>query len=249
MAQQQEPPTTTTTTTTTTTSTPKYELLYHPGIPGRGEFIRLALESQKIPYTDIANPSSSAHENGYATVQRICMNPHALESEAGNPPVFSPPGLRVCFASTGGQGREGEEGNRKTLVISQTPNILIYLGEKIPGLVGGEVKGKGKGEDGEGEEDDEEREKKKFWIQQLMMTALDLNNEVHDTHHPIAGKKRKYPIPFSLLPFLFLFVFLLPFFQKNNPLPLFIHFALLRFFLKPILLTHISPRDWFLFLE
>lgn len=196
MAQQQEPPTTTTTTTTTTS--PKYELLYHPGIPGRGEFIRLALESQKIPYTDIANPSSSssssssAHENGYATVQRICMNPHALESEAGNPPVFSPPGLRVCFASKGGQGGEG-----KTLVISQTPNILIYLGEKIPGLVGGEVKGKGKG-DGEGEEEEEEREKKKFWIQQLMMTALDLNNEVHDTHHPIAGKKRKYiSYPFS----------------------------------------------------
>lgn len=216
MAQQQEPPTTTT--TTTTTSTPKYELLYHPGIPGRGEFIRLALESQKIPYTDIANPSpsSSAHENGYATVQRICMNPHALESEAGNPPVFSPPGLRVCFASKGGEGREGEEGNRKTLVISQTPNILIYLGEKIPGLVGGEVKGKGKGEDGEGEEDDEEREKKKFWIQQLMMTALDLNNEVHDTHHPIAGKKRKYPIPFfssSPSPF-----FLFSLFQKKrNP--------------------------------
>lgn len=234
MAQQQEPPTTTT--TTTTTSTPKYELLYHPGIPGRGEFIRLALESQKIPYTDIANSSpsssssSSAHENGYATVQRICMNPHALESEAGNPPVFSPPGLRVCFASTGGQG--GEEGNRKTLVISQTPNILIYLGEKIPGLVGGEVKGNGKGKgDGEGEDDEEEeREKKKFWIQQLMMTALDLNNEVHDTHHPIAGKKRKYPIPFSLLPFLFPFVFLLPFFQKNNPLPLFIHFLCCDFF-------------------
>lgn len=219
MAQQQEPPTTTTTTTTTTS--PKYELLYHPGIPGRGEFIRLALESQKIPYTDIANPSSSssssAHENGYATVQRICMNPHALESEAGNPPVFSPPGLRVCFASKGGD-RQGEEGNRKTLVISQTPNILIYLGEKIPGLVGGEVKGKGKG-DGEGEEEEEEREKKKFWIQQLMMTALDLNNEVHDTHHPIAGKKRKYiSYPFSSSSPFFFFPPLLSF-QKNNPLP------------------------------
>lgn len=230
MAQQQEPPTTTT--TTTTTSTPKYELLYHPGIPGRGEFIRLALESQKIPYTDIANPSSSssspssssAHENGYATVQRICMNPHALESEAGNPPVFSPPGLRVCFASKGGD-RQGEEGNRKTLVISQTPNILIYLGEKIPGLVGGEVKGNGKGEEDD-EEEEEEREKKKFWIQQLMMTALDLNNEVHDTHHPIAGKKRKYPIPFSLLPLPPFFVVL---FSKKEKKIIF-HFLCSDFF-------------------
>lgn len=243
MAQQQEPPTTTT--TTTTTSTPKYELLYHPGIPGRGEFIRLALESQKIPYTDIANPSSSpsssssssAYENGYATVQRICMNPHALESEAGNPPVFSPPGLRVCFASKGGQGEEGEEGNRKTLVISQTPNILIYLGEKIPGLVGGEVKGKGKGKgDGEGEDDEEEeREKKKFWIQQLMMTALDLNNEVHDTHHPIAGKKRKYPISCSLLPLPLSFYF--PSFKKKRKRkkkPPFSIFSALVFFSNPI---------------
>lgn len=234
MAQQQEPPTTTT--TTTTTSTPKYELLYHPGIPGRGEFIRLALESQKIPYTDIANPSSSpsssssAHENGYATVQRICMNPHALESEAGNPPVFSPPGLRVCFASKGGEGREGEEGNRKTLVISQTPNILIYLGEKIPGLVGGEVKGNGKGEDDE----EEEREKKKFWIQQLMMTALDLNNEVHDTHHPIAGKKRKYPISCSLLPLPPFFCF--PSFQKKESEKNIFHFLCSVFFFT-ILLT------------
>lgn len=231
MAQQQEPPTTTT--TTTTTSIPKYELLYHPGIPGRGEFIRLALESQKIPYTDIANPSSSssssAHENGYATVQRLCLNPHALESEAGNPPVFSPPGLRVCFASTGGD-RQGEEGNRKTLVISQTPNILIYLGEKIPGLVGGEVKGKGKGEDDE----EEEREKNKFWIQQLMMTALDLNNEVHDTHHPIAGKKRKYPIPCSLLPLPLSFCF--PSFKKKENKPPFSIFSALIFFCS-ILLT------------
>lgn len=239
MAQQQEAPTTTT--TTTTTSTPKYELLYHPGIPGRGEFIRLALESQKIPYTDIANPSSSssssAHENGYATVQRICMNPHALESEAGNPPVFSPPGLRVCFASKGGEGREGEEGNRKTLVISQTPNILIYLGEKIPGLVGGEVKGKGTGK-GEDDDEEEEREKKKFWIQQLMMTALDLNNEVHDTHHPIAGKKRKYisyPL-FSSSPSPFFLFSLFPKKKKEKETPFSI-FSALIFFSFSILLT------------
>lgn len=239
MAQQQEPPNTTT--TTTTTSTPKYELLYHPGIPGRGEFIRLALESQKIPYTDIANPSSSssssssAQENGYATVQRICMNPHALESEAGNPPVFSPPGLRVCIASKGGdrQGEEGKEG--KTLVISQTPNILIYLGEKIPGLVGGEVKGKGKGEEDD-EEEEEEREKKKFWIQQLMMTALDLNNEVHDTHHPIAGKKRKYPIPFfSSSPSPFFLFSLFPKKKKEKEKNIF-HFLCSDFFFL-ILLT------------
>lgn len=36
---------------------PHYELLYHPGIPGRGEFIRLALEATHTPYTDVANAS------------------------------------------------------------------------------------------------------------------------------------------------------------------------------------------------
>jgi glutathione S-transferase len=34
---------------------PRYELLYHPGIPGRGEFIRLCFEATGVPYTDLAN--------------------------------------------------------------------------------------------------------------------------------------------------------------------------------------------------
>ncbi|KXT04338.1 hypothetical protein AC578_7913 [Pseudocercospora eumusae] len=130
---------------------PTYELLYHPGIPGRGEFIRLAFEAAGVPYTDIANEDS---KNGYGEVQKICMN-DGLESSDGNPPVFSPPALRV---------RDGE----KDLVISQTPNILIYLGDKL-GLVP------------EGDE--------KYYVQQLALTALDLNNEIHDTHHPLAVSK------------------------------------------------------------
>ena len=132
---------------------PTYELLYHPGIPGRGEFIRLAFEATKTPYTDVANEDS---EKGYAEVQRVCMN-KALESEEGNPPVFSPPALRI--KNVGG-------GTEKPLIISQTPNILIYLGDKLD-LAGS-------------------NEQEKYWIQQLALTALDLNNEVHDTHHPIA---------------------------------------------------------------
>lgn len=108
-------------------------------------------EATKTPYTDVANEDS---KDGYAEVQRVCMNGDSLESDEGNPPVFSPPALRVKH-----------DGRAKPLIISQTPNILIYLGDKL-GLVG--------------EGDD------KFWIQQLALTALDLNNEVHDTHHPIA---------------------------------------------------------------
>lgn len=34
---------------------PAYELLYWPGIPGRGEFIRLAFEAAGVPYKDTAN--------------------------------------------------------------------------------------------------------------------------------------------------------------------------------------------------
>lgn len=34
---------------------PPYELLYWPGIPGRGEFVRLAFEAACVSYKDTAN--------------------------------------------------------------------------------------------------------------------------------------------------------------------------------------------------
>jgi glutathione S-transferase len=139
---------------------PQYELLYHPGIPGRGEFIRLCFEVTNVPYTDIANSNPEEEEEGYRTVQSICMNPSSLSSADNNPPVFSPPALRIP-----GAGKNG-----KPLIISQTPNILIYLGRRL-GLV---------------PEDDEAG---KYHVYQLALTALDLNNEVHDTHHPLAVAK------------------------------------------------------------
>jgi len=135
---------------------PQYELLYHPGIPGRGEFIRLCFEATGVSYTDLAVEK----KDGYDTVKEICMNPSSLESADGNPPVFSPPALRIP-----GAGQNG-----KPLIISQTPNILIYLGGPL-GLV---------------PEDDEAG---KHHVYQLALTALDLNNEVHDTHHPLAVMK------------------------------------------------------------
>ncbi|KAF2717050.1 glutathione S-transferase protein-like protein [Polychaeton citri CBS 116435] len=138
-------------------TSPPYELLYHPSIPGRGEFIRLAFEAAGASYTDVAND-----KDDYKTVQRICTDTDSLTSGDSNPPVFSPPALRVPGA--------GKDGN--ALIISQTPNILAYLGEKL-GLNGSE--------DG----DDSE----KWHVAQVALTALDLNNEVHDTHHPIAVAK------------------------------------------------------------
>lgn len=133
---------------------PTYELLYHPGIPGRGEFIRLMLEATGTPYTDIAN----SQKEGYTTVQKICTT-KAPESENGNPPIFSPPALRIPGAGKNGQ----------SLLIAQTPNIMLYLGSKID-LV-------------------PDNEAGKFYVNQLALTALDLNNEIHDSHHPLAVMK------------------------------------------------------------
>lgn len=133
---------------------PTYELLYHPAIPGRAEFIRLCFEATGVSYTDIANEK----KDGYGEVQSICMNDD-LESSDGNPPVFSPPALRVP-----GAGKDG-----KAVIISQTPNILMYLAERL-GLA----------------PDDEAAT---YHVYQIAFTALDLNNEIHDTHHPLAVMK------------------------------------------------------------
>lgn len=130
---------------------PLYELLYHPQIPGRGEYIRLPLEAAGVSYTDVANQK----KDGCSMVQAVC-DAKSTGDDEGNPPVFSPPALRVP-----GAGKHG-----KALVIHQTPNILFYLGPLI-GMV-------------------PEDEQDKLYANQLVLTALDLSNETHDTHHPVA---------------------------------------------------------------
>jgi len=71
-------------------------------IPGRGEYIRLALEAAKpsgVKYIDVANEE----EGGYDKVQ-------ALMKDDVQPPNFAPPMLRVA---SGGK-------NGKDLVIHQS---------------------------------------------------------------------------------------------------------------------------------
>lgn len=69
-----------------------------------------------------------------------------------NPPPLAPPALR-----------HGD------LLLSQTPNILLYLAPKL-GLAGPAG-----------------NENAIYHINQLALTALDgLSNEAHDTHHPVA---------------------------------------------------------------
>ncbi|KAI5243163.1 glutathione S-transferase [Aureobasidium subglaciale] len=139
---------------------PQYELLYHPSIPGRAEFIRLMFEATGTSYTDVANenPPDDSGLHGYAQVQDM-SDPDSTGDDDGNPPVFAPPGLRIHGAGKGG----------KPLVIHQTPNILLYLGGSLK-LAGSD-------------------EPEKYCVNQLALTALDLNNETHDTHHPVAVAK------------------------------------------------------------
>lgn len=117
----------------------RYELYYWPGIQGRGEFVRLALEEAGADYDDVARGPG-----GMAAMRRLLngrTTPHAS---------FAPPFLKA--------GR---------LLIGQTANILLYLGEKhrlAPAGASG-----------------------RFWVHQLQLTIADFVDEIHDTHHPVAS--------------------------------------------------------------
>ena len=85
----------------------RYELYYWPHIPGRGEFVRLALEEGGADYVDVARlPENEG--GGRAAVQRL------LEQSADGRPPFAPPILKA--------GK---------LLICQTANILLYLGPRL----------------------------------------------------------------------------------------------------------------------
>ena len=72
--------------------------------------------------------------------------------DAINPPPLAPPML-----------------NHGNLLISQLPNILLYLGPKL-GLAG-----------------DPKDKNAIYYINSITLTILDgLSNEAHDTHHPVA---------------------------------------------------------------
>jgi glutathione S-transferase len=79
----------------------RYELYYWPGIQGRGEYVRLALEEAGAEYADVARS-----ERGMSAMMRM------MQAQSGTPP-FAPPFLKA--------GK---------LVIGQTANILFYLGSR-----------------------------------------------------------------------------------------------------------------------
>jgi glutathione S-transferase len=78
-----------------------YELYYWPGIQGRGEFVRLALEEAGAPYVDVAR------QDGAGALMAMWDN------DASTTPPFAPPFLK--------------DGKR---LIGQSANILLYLGDR-----------------------------------------------------------------------------------------------------------------------
>jgi len=87
----------------------RYELYYWPGIQGRGEFIRLALEEAGADYVDVARERGPGR--GVQAMMRL------MKGTATPRPSFAPPFLRA--------GR---------LMIGQTANVLQILGPRL-GLV------------------------------------------------------------------------------------------------------------------
>jgi len=84
-----------------------YELYYWPGIQGRGEFVRLALEEGGARYVDVA-AEPQAKGGGVRAILKV------LEAKGVRRPPFAPPILRA--------GRQ---------YIAQTPNILLFLGQRL----------------------------------------------------------------------------------------------------------------------
>ena len=94
-----------------------YELYYWPGIQGRGEFVRLALEDAAADYVDLA--LTPEHEGGGVPAMT-----RWLEGEDVERPPFAPPFLKA--------GRQ---------LIGQTANILLFLGGRL-GLAPRDLAGK-----------------------------------------------------------------------------------------------------------
>ena len=78
-----------------------YQLYYWPSIQGRGEFIRLALETAGADYVDVARS-----EGGMPAMMTLM--------EGARTPPFAPPFLK-----------DGD------LLIAQVANILLHLGPKL----------------------------------------------------------------------------------------------------------------------
>jgi glutathione S-transferase len=114
-----------------------YELYYWPQIQGRGEFVRLALEEAGAAYLDVAR-----EPRGMDAFMKF------MNDTDNKRPSFAPPLLKAA-----------------EIVIGQTANILLFLGERHDLAP--------------------ENERDRLWTHQLQLTIADFLVEIHDTHHPL----------------------------------------------------------------
>lgn len=84
-----------------------YELYYWPGIQGRGEFVRLALEEGAVDYVDLALVPDD-EGGGVPAIEKF------LSARDIARPPFAPPFLKA--------GKQ---------LIGQTANILLFLGPRL----------------------------------------------------------------------------------------------------------------------
>ncbi|GAA5852084.1 hypothetical protein JCM3766R1_005599, partial [Sporobolomyces carnicolor] len=145
----------------------EYELIYHAGIPGRGEFIRLLFEASATPYHD------SALNEGQAAIKPYLDG--SFEGNDENPTPFAPPILK-----------HGQ------VVVSQTSNILLYLATHLENPIDLSPPATRSSSEpspakkAKPSRDDTTLATHLFHVNSLALTILDLNNEAHDTHHPIS---------------------------------------------------------------
>jgi glutathione S-transferase len=116
------------------------ELFYWPGIQGRGEFVRLALEDAGASYVDVVRKRKKG-------LDELLF---FLGGERSGALPFAPPFVRV-----------GD------VVVSQTANALGFLAPRL-GLVPSNAGLRAE-------------------VSQIQLTLCDFVDEIHDTHHPIAG--------------------------------------------------------------
>jgi len=95
-------------------STTNYELIYWPGMPGRGEHIRLVFEEAGVAYKDHAS------DPGVAVAAVMGEIAETNVGDAASPPSLAPPILKASSP-------DGSD----SIVLAQTSAIVLFLAPRL----------------------------------------------------------------------------------------------------------------------